>query len=112
MLHNQEDISFIPSRQKKTVTFRPQPDSGIRNMGQWILKHDWSEIYNIETAHNKARRLQDLLETKLNEYLPEKTTTVTSDDKPWITSEIKRLDRQQKREFSKKKKSDKTTLSL
>ena len=44
--------------------------------------------------------------TQLDNFLPEKTVKITSDDQPWINKEIKQLDRQRKREYFKNKKSD------
>lgn len=45
------NLSFLPARTKKTVKFRPLPQSGINLLGQWMVKQDWQEIYEIETAH-------------------------------------------------------------
>ena len=97
----------IPARHKKTVTFRPLPQSGIHLMGQWITSHDFTEVYDAITAHEKAEIIQQLLITQLNNFLPEKTVKITSDDQPWINHEIKQLDRQRKREYWKNKKSEK-----
>ena len=89
------------------VIFRPIPQSGIIKIGQWITSQSFSEIYNAETAHDKASILQNMIITALDTYLPKKTIKVTSDDKPWITSEVKQIDRQRKCEYYKKKKSQK-----
>ena len=78
-----------PARISKEISFRPLPQSGIDKMGQWITSQSWLEIYNAETAHEKAELLQNLVMTALETYLPKKTIKVTSDDKPWITSEVK-----------------------
>ena len=64
-------------------------------------------VYEAETAHQKADFLQDLLMTSLDYYLPQKTMKLTSDDQPWVTSQIKQLDRSRKREYCKNKKSEK-----
>jgi hypothetical protein len=101
------NISFLPARSKKVVKFRPLPSTGIQKMGEWIAIQDWQEVYDGKTAHDKAELFQQMLLQKMDECLPEKSITVTSDDKPWITSEIKQLDRKQKREFCKNRKSAK-----
>ena len=44
-------ISNNPGRIKKTVTFRPLPQSGIRLMGDWIVHHNWEALYSANTAH-------------------------------------------------------------
>ena len=96
-----------PARRTKKITFRPLPQSGINLLGQWLQKQTWEEVYNVVTAHDKAAILQDMLLNQMNKYLPEKTITVTSDDQPWNTREIKQLDRKQKREFNRNRKSPK-----
>lgn len=71
-----------PARQYKSITFRPLPQSGINSMGQWIVKESWSDIFNTETAHEKALRFQDTIMSKLNTFLPLKTIKISSDDQP------------------------------
>ena len=40
-------------------------------------------------------------------YLPQKTINIRPDDRPWVTTELKEIDRNRKREYSRKKKSPK-----
>ena len=96
-----------PARKTKIVTFRPLPQQKIQEMGIWITQQSWEEIYDAETAHDKATILQHKLKTALDNYLPEKSIKITSDDQPWINNQIKQIDRKRKREFSKHRKSDK-----
>ena len=96
-----------PARRKKVVTFRPMPRSGIEKMGKWIVNEDWSCVINSESAHDKATVLHNLMMKQLNFFLPEKTATFTSEDQPWVTPEIKDIQRRKKREYSKKRKSPK-----
>ena len=83
------------------------PRSGIEKMGEWIVNEKWDSVTEAESAHEKARVLQDLVMKKLNIYLPEKTATFTSEDQPWVTPEIKDVQRRKKREYCKHKKSPK-----
>ena len=96
-----------PSRKTKEILYRLMLDSGIKKRGQWIVSETWEAIHSAETAHRKAELLQDILMTKLNEYLPVKRIKFSSDDKPWFTHQLKQLDRQRKREFYKNRKSQK-----
>ena len=73
--------------------------------GQWISNYQWKEIYDAETAHQKANIFQDILLEKYYHYFPEKSIKIFPDDKPWITSGIKSLDRRRKREWRKRGKS-------
>ena len=92
-------------RKQKSVTFRPLKESGIRQMGSWIVQHQWDEVLNVTTAHEKAVNLQNILLDKLNLYLPEKSSSFTSDDQPWFTHDLKQLLRSKQREYSKNRKS-------
>jgi hypothetical protein len=51
--------------------------------------------------------LQTELLEGLNKYLPEKTMTFSSDDQPWMTPELKNLDRKRKRQYHKHRRSNK-----
>ena len=100
--------SFEPkSRKQKTVTFRPLTESGLTNFGNWIASQTWDPIFDAVTAHEKAEILQNMLLERINLYLPEKTHKITSDDQPWFSQKLKKLDRQLKREYTKHKKSEK-----
>ena len=102
-----DSINNNPARLKKAVTFRPLPRSGIERMGQWIVTEKWECVTEAKSAHEKAAALQHLVMKQLNNFLPEKTTTFTSEDQPWVTPEIKEIDRKKKREFYKHRKSPK-----
>ena len=76
-------------------------------MGQWIVTEKWECVTEAKSAHEKATALQTLVMKQLNNFLPEKTTTFTSEDQPWATPEIKEIDRRKKREYYKHRRSPK-----
>ena len=96
-----------PKPKKKTITFRPLPESGMLELKNWLLTEPWVNLYQAENAHRKAEILHQTLMEKLNIYLPEKTLHISPDDKAWTNNEIKILDRRRKREYRKRKKSAK-----
>ena len=55
-------------------------------------------MFEAESAHDKAKLLQDLLLQKFHEIFPEKARKVNSDDQPWISHKLKTMDRKRKRE--------------
>ena len=61
----------------------------------------------LKSAHDKAELLQNILLKQLNNFFPEKTSTFSSDDQPWIDTEFKNLDRKKEREYCKNRKSQK-----
>jgi hypothetical protein len=101
--------SDVPKPKQKVITFRPLPESGMLVYNQWLQTEMWQELYQVDTAHQKAEMLHTTLLQKLDLFLPMKTIKIRNDDHPWVTSEIMQLDRLFKREYSKRKRSDKWT---
>ena len=97
----------VQKKNYKSITYRPFPDSGIREMGRWVQSQQWMEIYALKNAHEKAEKFESMLWDKIETYFPEKTIGINEDDKPWISPELKKLDRRRKREYTKNKKSKK-----
>ena len=105
-----EPISNVnPSQTKryKVITYRPFPDSGIREMGQWIQAQSWKEIYRLSSAHDKAEKFENMLMEKVELFFPEKTIKVNENDKPWMNPELVKLDRKRKKEYNRNMKSTK-----
>ena len=94
-------------RTYKNVTFRPLPESGLLLFGGWLKSQDWQIIFQSTTAHEKAEKLQTILLEQLNKFLPLKTEKICSEDAPWFNSNLKKLDRSRKREYTKNKNSEK-----
>ena len=100
-------INNNPARKIKIVKYRPLPESGIRDMGNWIVKQDWEAVLSAISAHDKVDIFQGLLLEKLDIFLPEKTVKFTSEDQVWVTPEIKEISRKKRREYFKNRKSPK-----
>ena len=83
------------------------PQSGLHEYGRWLIQQSWNEIYTLGSLNKKVELFQKILMVKFNSVFPIKEYKVSSDDKPWISKEIKMLDRQKCREFYKHKKSEK-----
>ena len=96
----------IPPRVYKTVESRPINFEGLMKFSTWVENHNWVDLYKCQGVDKKAELLQNLLVEKYLECFPVKICKVSCEDKPWITSDIKKLDRKRKREFSKHHKSE------
>ena len=96
-----------PARRKKKITFRPFNDDCMQRMQQWIEKEKWSEVTHESSPHQKMEILQNLLVKKYEEFFPEKTKTVTSDDQPFYSNKLQKMKRRKGREYSKHRKSRK-----
>ena len=76
-------------------------------MKNWFIDQSWKEVYQAETAHEKAKIFQNILLKVLDEIFPEKIRKISSDDQAWITHRLKMLDRRRKRLFHKERRSEK-----
>ena len=94
------------SRQIRKVKVRPFPQSGISRMRDWFIDFTWEDVFKAESAHQKAQNFQNILLKKLDEFFPEKTRKISSDDQPWVTHKLKQLDRRRKRLFHRERRSE------
>ena len=92
-----------PERNRKMIKYRPLPESGKMMFGEWIVKASWSDIQDCSLSPSqKAQMLDTILTEKLDLYCPVKVKRLSSHDKPFITPEIKNIDRRRNREYAKR----------
>ena len=94
-------------RDTRKVKVRPFPESGMQKMKEWFISETWAEVYAATSAHEKAHIFQNKLIEKLDEIFPVKKRKINSDDQPWISFSLKKMDRKRKRLFHKQRKSEK-----
>ena len=96
-----------PVRTWKYHTYRPLPDSSVRKFGQWITAETWEGLSHCQTATELASKFEGILKTNLDKHCPTKTTKISSQDKPFFNSELKKLHRLKSREYTKRGKTEK-----
>ena len=96
-----------PSRNYRTVKFRALPESNVRKFGQWIVTEEWSGIKDSMSPTEMAVAFEQLVCDKLDQFCPEEELKFSSQDKPFITGELKRIDRLKSREYNKRGKTQK-----
>ena len=89
-----DSVNLKNARITRKIKVRHFPKSGIDNMRKWLMDFTFTEVLEAETAHEKAEKFQHVLLQKLDQFFPEKEVKFSSDDQPWITTKIKKLDRQ------------------
>ena len=94
-------------RDYKIKHFRPLPESGLLEFGQWIIQENWSSVSSVGSTTEQVGSLQKILDDKIDKIFPMKTVRFSPSDKPWITAELKRLARKRKKEYRKGGKSEK-----
>ena len=89
-------------------TSQPFPQSGINEFGAWLHQVRWEGELHCELSSTEmASKMEDMLRQKVCVIFPTKTVRVSTEDKPFITAELKKLDKYIKREYKARGKSDK-----
>ena len=86
-------VSETPANTYFTKLIRPLPQSGTVVFGQWIAEQSWSFLNEDKSPSELVDNFEDILNINLNKYLPQKSIKTSSRDKPYVTLEIKKLDR-------------------
>ena len=85
-----------------TKVYRPLPESGINEFGQWICSEEWLGIADTCNPTEQVMAFEKIVTSKLDTILPQKSVKINPNfDKPFFTAELKKLDRQVKREYKK-----------
>ena len=88
-----------PPHSTSTHTYRPTPDSAIREFGRWITSHQWMEVLTEEDVDAKWEKYVHTVTEAYHHHFPLKIKTTHPSDAPWMTARIKRLLGQRNRLF-------------
>ena len=101
------NTNYQKTREKRTITTRPLPNSAFITFGQDITKHNWDEVLKVKDANEKVDNFHQTLRVKLNKHFPTKTVKISNLDKKWFNPALKILHRKVQREFYKHRQSPK-----
>ena len=73
-----------------------------------VTNYKWEDVLENEDIDSKVERFHNFIRKTLDKHLPEKSVTISSLDKPWMTPEMKRLLRKVQQERLQKGKSSKS----
>ena len=94
-------------RTYKEITVRPINQSRMGLLRDWFETQDWSKNIQLDSVNEKAALLMTQILEALDQYLPKKVIRIASDDEPWYTQHLKKLDRRRRREYNKNRRSQK-----
>ena len=94
-------------RNYRIIKYRPMPDSSVHRFGEWIVNENWNSINSQMSANEQSVAFEQLVSEKLNMFCPEKEMKQGSQDKTFITAELKKIARQKGREYNKRGKTEK-----
>ena len=95
------------SNEYTVKTYRPLPESAVREFLAWIHAEQWGELAIHSSPSEQVDVFQNIVNAKVEELFPERKVKLSQQDKQFITSEIKSLDRQKKKEWKQHGKSAK-----
>ena len=76
----------------KVIKYRPLPESSVRGFVSEFLKQDWN-FMSTENPTKQVDLVHKYLNEKVDKFFPEKCVKISNKDKPFITSELKVIDR-------------------
>ena len=86
-----------PERNYRIIKYRPLPESSVRRFGEWMVSESWNKVSHEKSPTDQALMFEKLLMTNLNKFCPMKEMRIGSQDKPFITAELKKIDRRKRR---------------
>ena len=99
-------VAFCRARLERMRTFkwesytsRRYTEEAENKYKEWLVMHDWSEVFSVDGSNNKTNAYQDTLDWSINEFFPLRTTRRKTTDLPWIGKGTKKLIRNRKRLF-------------
>lgn len=95
------------TREYTMKTVRSTSESARQTFGAWMLSENWKLVEDATNPTDKVNELRRILNEKVDEHFPVKMYKISSQDLPYITNEIKKLDRHKRKERKKNGKSEK-----
>ena len=96
------------TREYTVRSSQPFPDSGLREFGAWMHSVRWEgELTCNLNPTQQAFKMEEIMRHKVESTFPIKTVRVSNQDKPFITAELKKLDKYVKKEYKLKGKTEK-----
>ena len=93
------DANFNRDAIYAIITFRPLPDSRIMKFEEWLNGTNWENLSGQISPSEKVEIIQTTPASKMNEIFSEKKVKLSSIDKPYMTAELKRIDRLKQQEY-------------
>ena len=90
----------------KTVVSRPLPEASVNQFGGWIINETFTNVTDDVSPCEQAQMLQKLLMSKLDEFCPAQSFKLTSQDKPFMNFELKKLHRRKQWVYLKRGKTE------
>ena len=96
------------TREYSVRSSQPFPESGLKEFGAWLNEVKWEgELTWDLNPTQQAYKFEEMCRLSVKSIFPTKSVRVSNEDKPFITAELKKLDKYVKREYRKRGKTGK-----
>ncbi|CAB4029265.1 Hypothetical predicted protein [Paramuricea clavata] len=87
--------------QKTTIKVRDKRPSNVASLGRFLLNIPWENILSsLRYSDDKLTTFTEIINYGLNTIMPERSIEVSPNDRPWMTSHLKRLILQRQKAFA------------
>ena len=100
-------ITMIPAKrvnlrpQKTTIKVRDKRPSNVASLGRFLLNIPWENtLSSLRSSDDKLTTFTEIINYGLNTIMPERSIKVNPNDRPWMTSHLKRLILQRQKAFA------------
>ena len=100
-------ITMFPAKrqnlrpQKRTIKVRDKRPSNVASLGRFLLNIPWGNILSSQqSSDDKLILFTEIINYGLNTVMPERSVKVHENDRPWMTSTLKRLIVQRQKAFA------------
>ena len=90
-----------PGRTVREVIFRPITEGGIEKMKSWLNSDELFNHLEGKEVNQKAVDMMQLLQSKVDIFLPQRSRKVSSDNQPFFTDNLAKAKRRKQREYHK-----------
>ena len=95
------------TREYRTRTFRPTPESSREMFGNLLLTVSWDYVYLAKTSIDKVTKLDEMTKEMVEICFPEVTVKYNNQYLLYITAQLKKMARLKKKEYKKNGRSEK-----
>ena len=79
---------------------RDKRPSNIRSLGRYLLEIPWDHLSSIPSVDQKLSFMTSIINYGLNSIMPERTSTIHPNDRPWINNNLKLLIKRRQKAFA------------
>jgi hypothetical protein len=94
-------VNLRPQKTTIKLKVRDKRPSNVASLGRFLLNIPWENILSsLRSSDDKLTTFTEIINYGLNTIMPERSIKVNPNDRPWMTSHLKRLILQRQKAFA------------